>query len=107
MYAESMSYWTPRLVNPIPSRIAVPAGTTKLRAVLVHELRTCPSCGDATARAIELGDGHLLSQCTRCEQIYAPSYADPGEIYQDGYLKGERGSFGLDLSHPLFQVYLE
>jgi 2-polyprenyl-3-methyl-5-hydroxy-6-metoxy-1,4-benzoquinol methylase len=74
--------------------------------VLVHELRACPSCGATTERRIELGDGHLLSECTRCGQVYAPSYADPSEIYQDGYLRGEMGAFGLDLMHPLFQVYL-
>jgi 2-polyprenyl-3-methyl-5-hydroxy-6-metoxy-1,4-benzoquinol methylase len=74
--------------------------------VLVHELRACPSCGASDARELELGDGHRLVRCARCETVFASAYADPSEIYQEGYLRGEVGSFGLDLMHPLFQEYL-
>jgi 2-polyprenyl-3-methyl-5-hydroxy-6-metoxy-1,4-benzoquinol methylase len=75
--------------------------------VLTHELLACPSCGATTTRRFELGDGHELLQCTSCEQVYATEYADPGEVYRSGYLRGEVGDFGLDLEHPLFQQYLE
>ncbi len=74
--------------------------------MLVHELRQCPSCGAGEYHETELGDGEMLCQCERCETVFAPAYADPSEIYREGYLKGEIGAFGLDLSHPLFQEYL-
>lgn len=77
-----------------------------LRTVLVHELRACPCCGVADSRRVELGDGHVLSQCRRCETVFAPAYADPEEIYKPGYLQGGVGAFGLDIMHPLFQAYL-
>jgi 2-polyprenyl-3-methyl-5-hydroxy-6-metoxy-1,4-benzoquinol methylase len=75
--------------------------------VLVHAIHECPACGAADYRETELGDGKMLCRCSRCEAVFAPAYADPAEIYRDGYLKGELGAFGLDLSHPLFQEYLD
>jgi SAM-dependent methyltransferase len=38
--------------------------------------------------------------------VYATRYADPDEIYVDGYLKGET-DFGLDIFHPVFQEFLD
>jgi 2-polyprenyl-3-methyl-5-hydroxy-6-metoxy-1,4-benzoquinol methylase len=85
-----------------------PATTDNLanQPVLVHETQLCPTCGADDHRETELGDGKMLYRCSRCETVFAPAYADPAEIYRDGYLKGELGAFGLDLSHPLFQEYL-
>ncbi|MDQ3493120.1 MAG: class I SAM-dependent methyltransferase, partial [Chloroflexota bacterium] len=40
-----------------------------------------------------------------CGTVYAAEYADPSEIYKDGYLFGET-EFGLDVRHPRFQEYL-
>jgi 2-polyprenyl-3-methyl-5-hydroxy-6-metoxy-1,4-benzoquinol methylase len=48
---------------------------------------------------------HTLRKCTACGLVYAPEYADPDEVYVDGYFKGET-EFGLDIFHPLFQEFL-
>jgi SAM-dependent methyltransferase len=37
--------------------------------------------------------------------VFAPAYADPEEVYVEGYLLG-KSQFGLDVTHPLFQEYL-
>lgn len=38
--------------------------------------------------------------------MYAAEYADPTEVYTDGYLFGET-DFGIDVRHPHFQAYLD
>jgi 2-polyprenyl-3-methyl-5-hydroxy-6-metoxy-1,4-benzoquinol methylase len=54
----------------------------------------------------DLGAGNILRRCRACQTVSATEYADPSEIYVDGYLFGEVGSFGLDVRHPIFQQYL-
>lgn len=72
----------------------------------VLELTRCPACGSEDHRSFDLGGGNLLRRCESCETIYAPRYADPAEVYVDGYMFGEVGQFGLDVRAPLFQRYL-
>jgi 2-polyprenyl-3-methyl-5-hydroxy-6-metoxy-1,4-benzoquinol methylase len=72
----------------------------------IIELPTCPACGSRTFRTFDLGEGNLLRRCTVCETVSALGYADPAEVYVDGYMFGEAGQFGLDVRHPLFQRYL-
>jgi 2-polyprenyl-3-methyl-5-hydroxy-6-metoxy-1,4-benzoquinol methylase len=73
-----------------------------------YALRTCPSChGVGSADVVLRGTKglHTLRQCTACGLVYASEYADPDEVYVDGYLRGET-EFGLDIMHPLFQEFL-
>lgn len=69
-------------------------------------LRACPTCG---AEASASGDfdfhGHPMHRCSRCGTVYAGEYADPDEVYVDGYLCGGT-DFGLDVRHPIFQEWL-
>ncbi len=67
-------------------------------------VEACPGCGSTVWRPSTLG----LRRCTRCSLDYAPEVAAPDEIYVDGYLSGasEQG-FGLDITHPSFQEFLE
>lgn len=67
-------------------------------------LDACPTCGATERDDLEIGD-HRLQRCARCDSVYAPEYADPAEVYVDGYLLG-RTPFGIDVSHPTFQEYL-
>jgi SAM-dependent methyltransferase len=51
----------------------------------------------------------MLQRCATCDLVFAPAYADPDEVYVDGYLlgDGEFGSnFGFDVMHPEFQEFL-
>jgi SAM-dependent methyltransferase len=70
----------------------------------VHELRICPGCGADRSLPIPLGDPPLR-RCQACRVVFAPRFADPDDVYTEGYLFGHT-EFGLDLSHPLFQEYL-
>ena len=72
----------------------------------VLELPACPACGSSDLRTFELGGGSLLRRCGSCDAVSAPEYADPSEVYVDGYMFGDAGQFGLDVRHPLFQEYL-
>lgn len=72
----------------------------------VIELPTCPACGGSGFRCFELGNGRLLRRCIDCDTVSAAEYADPAEVYVDGYMFGQAGSFGLDVRHPEFQAYL-
>jgi SAM-dependent methyltransferase len=72
----------------------------------IHELPTCPACGSRTYRVFDIGGGNMLRRCTVCDTVFAPDYADPSEVYVDGYLFGEAGRFGMDVRHPVFQRYL-
>jgi 2-polyprenyl-3-methyl-5-hydroxy-6-metoxy-1,4-benzoquinol methylase len=72
----------------------------------ILELAACPACGGSELQTFELGGGKLLRRCATCETVSAGAYADPAEVYVDGYMFGEAGDFGLDVRHPLFQRYL-
>ena len=70
----------------------------------VHELRTCPGCGGERSVPIALGNP-ALRRCELCRVVFAPEFADPEDVYTEGYLFGHT-EFGLDVSDPLFQEYL-
>lgn len=73
----------------------------------ILELPACPACGAGTFRTFDLGAGKLLRRCTSCDTVSAHDYADPAEVYVDGYMFGQApGSFGVDVRDPLFQRYL-
>ncbi len=69
-------------------------------------LTACPVCAATGARDVDLGEGHVLRECTQCGTVYAPAYADPEEVFTDGYLEGGAGDFGIDISHPRFQAFM-
>lgn len=71
------------------------------------DLDACPACGSSSFRSFELGSGNRLRRCAECDTVFAPEYADPKDIYVDGYMFGQAGDFGLDVRHPTFQVYLK
>jgi SAM-dependent methyltransferase len=70
-----------------------------------YEITQCPACGGDRSDGLVLGADAPLRRCEGCNLVFAPAYADPAEIYVDGYLTGET-DFGLDIMHPLFQEYL-
>jgi 2-polyprenyl-3-methyl-5-hydroxy-6-metoxy-1,4-benzoquinol methylase len=70
----------------------------------VHEVLACPSCASSAYEEVTVGD-HRLRRCGVCSLVYAPEYGDPEAIYVDGYMKGN-GTFGLDITNPVFQEYL-
>jgi SAM-dependent methyltransferase len=70
----------------------------------IHALDACPACGARQSRDFRFG-AQRLCRCAACETIYAADYADPSEVYVDGYLCAET-EFGIDISHPRFQRYL-
>jgi SAM-dependent methyltransferase len=65
-------------------------------------LEACPACGVRDAESAELG----LRRCAACGTVYAPAYADPDEVFVDGYFEGGAGSYGIDTAHPRFQAFL-
>lgn len=69
-----------------------------------HALDACPSCGAYESADFRFGPQHLR-RCAACETVYAAEYADPTEVYVDGYLCADT-EFGIDISHPRFQSYL-
>ena len=72
----------------------------------ILDLPECPACGARTFRTFDLGGGNVLRRCDACGTVSALDYADPSEVYVDGYMFGEAGPFGLDVTAPLFQQYL-
>lgn len=66
-----------------------------------HALDHCPTCGSGSFAPADFG----LRRCTACSMVFAPEYADPSEIYVEGYFKGTT-DFGLDVNHPRFQMLL-
>jgi SAM-dependent methyltransferase len=72
----------------------------------ILELGACPACGAGDGRQFDIGAGNLLRRCEQCGVVSALDYADPAEVYVDGYMFGEAGDFGLDVRHPQFQRYL-
>jgi SAM-dependent methyltransferase len=65
-------------------------------------LEACPACGAREAEAADLG----LCRCAACGTVYAREYADPGEVFVDGYFEAGAGSFGIDTAHPRFQAFM-
>jgi len=65
-------------------------------------LEACPACGGRDAETAELG----LLRCAACGTVYAREYADPDEVFVDGYFEGGAGSFGIDTAHPRFQAFM-
>lgn len=65
----------------------------------------CPGCGSRDATERFLCPHEHLRSCDRCGLLYAPEYADPDEVYVDGYLFGST-PFGIDITHPEFQEFL-
>jgi SAM-dependent methyltransferase len=72
----------------------------------IFDLPSCPACGAQEFAWFELRPGHPLRRCLACETVSAGRYADPSEVYVDGYMFGEVGAFGLDVRAPAFQHYL-
>jgi SAM-dependent methyltransferase len=72
----------------------------------ILELTDCPACGAQAFRGFELAPGRPLRRCERCGTVSALDYADPSEVYVDGYMFGQAGPFGLDVRAPDFQRYL-
>lgn len=72
----------------------------------VLELSECPACGGRDLRTFDIGGGNLLHRCVACRTVSALDYADPAEVYVDGYMFGEAGEFGIDVRDPRFQDYL-
>jgi SAM-dependent methyltransferase len=65
-------------------------------------LEACPACGARDAEAAELG----LRRCAACGTVYAPEYADPDEVFVEGYFEGGAGAYGIDTAHPRFQAFM-
>lgn len=65
---------------------------------------SCPGCGSPEFAVFALGHASL-HRCHLCHLVFAPEYADPDDVYVDGYLFGKT-DFGLDIMSPLFQEFL-
>jgi SAM-dependent methyltransferase len=72
----------------------------------ILEMPACPVCGTEQFRHFDLGAGNRLRRCTVCDTVSVEDYADPSEVYVDGYMFGGAGPFGLDVRAPDFQRYL-
>jgi 2-polyprenyl-3-methyl-5-hydroxy-6-metoxy-1,4-benzoquinol methylase len=82
--------------------------TDRLAPVKVLQLTECPACGGSDFRAFDLGNESILRRCTHCCTVSALDYADPDDVYVDGYMFGEApGAFGPpDVRNPVFHQYL-
>ena len=69
-------------------------------------IERCPVCGSDESTPVLIGAYDGLCQCGACGTVHSRLYADPSEVYVDGYLFGGAGEFGLDVRHPRFQEYL-
>jgi SAM-dependent methyltransferase len=65
-------------------------------------LEACPACGAREAADAEL----RLRRCSACGTVYAREYADPGEVFVEGYFEGGAGDYGIDTAHPRFQAFM-
>ena len=72
----------------------------------VIRLDACPVCGGDDLHELALGPGIMLQRCAACDGVSAPEYADPREVYVDGYMFGGAGDFGLDVRGAPFQDFL-
>lgn len=77
-----------------------------LPGVKTHAVTACPACGSESARGLLLGGDAVLRRCTSCRFVHAPEYADPEEVYREGYLRGET-DFGMDVFDPAYQRMLD
>lgn len=68
-------------------------------------LDACPACGSPAPRRRRLGD-HDLHRCAQCHLVYAPEFADPADLYVDGYFS-EHGQMGIDTRHPEFRPFMD
>jgi SAM-dependent methyltransferase len=66
----------------------------------------CPVCGVDDSAPVPIGSYDGLCQCRACATVHSRVYADPSEVYVDGYLFGATSDFGVDVRHPRFQEYL-
>jgi SAM-dependent methyltransferase len=85
---------------------AIPKPDLNSPRMKILQVSSCPACGAGEFLTFDLGGGNRLRRCTTCATVSAPDYADPSEVYVDGYMFGEAGDFGLDVRHPDFQRYL-
>ncbi len=69
-------------------------------------MRACPACHSQAFRTILIGE-HRLKKCKDCGLKYAPAYADPDQVYVEGYFSGQVGNFGLDTRHPNWDAFLD
>jgi SAM-dependent methyltransferase len=69
-------------------------------------LTACPACHSRSASPVKLGN-YPLRKCTDCHLVYAEAYADPDEIYVEGYFAGQVGDFGVDTSDPAWEAFFE
>jgi SAM-dependent methyltransferase len=72
----------------------------------IIDLPLCPGCGAIEFVTFDIGAGNILRRCRSCDTVSALEYADPAEVYVDGYMFGEAGAFGIDVTHPSFQELL-
>jgi SAM-dependent methyltransferase len=72
----------------------------------------CPVCAGSALTSFGVGDGCVLQRCGHCDTVSATEYADPAEIYREGYLFGETefgqgpGRWGMDIRADAFQALL-
>jgi 2-polyprenyl-3-methyl-5-hydroxy-6-metoxy-1,4-benzoquinol methylase len=69
------------------------------------QLAGCPSCGAAESTTVHVGT-HPLRRCDRCHLVFAFEYADPDEIYVEGYLTGASDFGPGNLLDPTYQRFL-
>jgi SAM-dependent methyltransferase len=70
----------------------------------VYETPRCPACGSRRWEPARLGEAPLR-RCEACSVVYAPEYADPDDLYVEGYFFGGTDS-GIDVTDPVFQTFL-
>jgi len=76
--------------------VSAPARTLRLEA--------CPACGASGGEELTLGEARLR-RCPACGLVYSTRYADPEQVYVDGYLDGTLG-FGIDTRPARWQRFL-
>jgi 2-polyprenyl-3-methyl-5-hydroxy-6-metoxy-1,4-benzoquinol methylase len=74
-------------------------------ATRVLQLERCPVCGGERFADEHVGGDVHLRRCEVCDTVSAREYAEPDEVYVEGYLKGGT-DFGIDLTNPRFLEYL-
>jgi len=67
-------------------------------------LEACPACGATGGEEFTLGDAPLR-RCAACGLVHSTRYADPEQVYVDGYLEGTLG-FGIDTRPARWQRFL-
>ena len=71
----------------------------------VYDLAACTACGSEESETFDLDGDNRLKKCRSCGTVSALRYADPADVYTDGYMFGQT-QFGVDVRHPEFQQYL-